>query len=172
MGVRLARGLVEDPPGGRFSPSAAPEKGVAAAGRILAEVAIATGLGAVAVLGVLAIVVAARRLDRATAELALARRAAEARLSELAALDDEAFRASLAGGDAAAILRLDVPGLAPPSVGEPVGRVTIDPAPGDPRFERAALFRVRIALAWRSETGRAHLVLEALLRPERDGGAP
>jgi hypothetical protein len=135
-------------------------------GRLLVELAVATGVGAIALFGLFALVIGASRLDRQAREAALARRAAEGRLAEIAALDMAGFRAALAGGREAAILSIDVPGLEPLVSGGRAGRVAIDPFPGDPGFEAATIFAVRVEIEWLADGRATSVALEALVRPE------
>jgi hypothetical protein len=137
---------------------------------LLAELAAAMGVGATALLGLLALVVATARLDDQARERALARHAAEQRLVEIAALDRAGFDAAFAAGANAALLQLDLPELPPAPGRAAAGLVTIEPAPGGPDFAGATLFRVRVEVAWRGAAGDETLALEALVRPAGGGG--
>ena len=149
-------------------PRAAAERG-----RLLAELAVAIGVGATALFGIFGLVAASVRLDGQSHERALARRAAEQRIVEIAALDHESFRAAFAAGAASTLLTLDVAGLTPGAGRASAGTVTIDPPPGDAAFEEAGLFSVRVDVAWRGTSGEESLALGALVRPAPSrGGGP
>ncbi len=149
------------------SPWGSPSRRLGQEGRLLAEVAVAIGIGAVVLFGLLAAVAATGRLDRHTKNASLARRAVEARLAELASLGRGDFARALAAGPDAEILAFDVPGLLPVPPAERVGRVTIDPPFGDPRFEEATLFAIRAEATWIEDGGAvAGVALEALVHPE------
>jgi hypothetical protein len=142
-------------------------------GQLLVEVIVAIGVGATALLSLVALVAATARLDAQSRERALARRAAESRLAEIAALDRASFAAALAGGAAAAILSFDVPGLAPLEGRLCAGAVTVDPPAGDPAFPGATLFGIHVEVAWSAAAGPETLALDALVRPgTAAGGRP
>ncbi len=141
-------------------------------GRLLAELAVAIGIAAAAFLGVAAILPLAARAREVAQEKGIARRAAERRLAEVAALDDDGFRGFFAGAGAEP-LRFAVEGLGPPPDATQVGALSVAPPPGSAAFDEASVFEVAAVCRWRGADGVTAIRIAVLHRPRpRPGAGP